>query len=96
MATSLIPSVISFPRSPTWYFLPQENSGTSLQKRDRKNQPAGVAMPKDGTENEPQYPRPTGVEHWEEQRREWTRGFSRRVKDENDNVTYFFNLGGWF
>src|SRR5436190_18931659 len=95
MTTSLFPATLSFPRSPTiWTFLPQGNRRSSVQKRDRKNRSDKVGMSNGTTDDEPQSQTPTGVKHWEEQRREWTKGFSRGVNDENDDVNHFFNLDG--
>src|SRR5271169_6016088 len=82
LMTSLLPTAIPFPRSPTtWYFLPQRNKRSSLSKRDRRQQPDDIMPNDDMTDLEPKSPAPTGVEHWEEQRRKWTKGFAE--KDRN-------------
>jgi hypothetical protein len=37
----------------------------------------------DMTDLEPPSPAPTGVEHWEEQRRKWTKGFVEKDRNKN-------------
>lgn len=82
--TSLVPTVptaIPFPRSPiTWYLRIKRSS---LHKRDRRQQPDGIMRNDDMTDLEPPSPAPTGVEHWEEQRRKWTKGFAEKDRNKN-------------
>ena len=37
---------------------------------------------------EPLPPVPTGVDHWEEQRRKWTKGFAERANIKKEDVYY--------
>jgi len=42
----------------------------------------------DITDSEPPPPLPTGVDHWEEQRRKWTKGFGELVDIKKEDVYY--------
>lgn len=88
--SSVVSTSVVFPRSPTtWYFLPQRNKRSSPPlKRDPRIQKVDIPSEDMTGNSEAASPVPTGVEHWEEQRRKWTKGFAERVNQGNDDVDY--------
>jgi hypothetical protein len=91
---SLLPSAhITFLHTPRiWYISPHRNKGSSPQNRHRKYPPKMAISMDDMTETEPVSPVPTGVHHWEEQRKQWTRGFEEQGAVKRDDVHGLHNM----
>ena len=91
MNTLLPSTTVAFPEYlTTWCILPLSNKQFPGQKRDRGLLFEEAVSMDDITESEPPPPSPlpTGVDHWEEQRRKWTKGFAERVDTKNEDVYY--------
>ena len=80
MTILLLATPESFPHpSTTWCILPLRFSGQSviadylLSEADSMDDMTGPAPP-------------TGVDHWEEQRRKWTKGFAERMDIKKEDV----------
>jgi hypothetical protein len=102
--TSLVPSQsLSFPTisTPTWYIPPQVHKRSPDPHNPKKQgQVHQIWMAPWTDDNEqqlaktPPSPVRTGPEHWEEQRRKWTRGFPVPHYPTEDVVVPLFSLEG--
>jgi hypothetical protein len=75
------PASVLFPRSlQTWHIFPhsERQSVAAQSVNDIFNTTTQFSMDNttDVQNSEPQPPASTGVEHWEQQRRKWTKGFT--------------------
>ena len=86
----LISTPVVFPRRlTTWYILALSHKRFSSQKRDSRLLFSEADSMDDITDSEqPPPPLPTGVDHWEEQRRKWTKGFGELVDIKKEDVYY--------
>src|SRR5438876_3632836 len=90
MNTLLPSTTVVFPSpSTTWCILPLNKKRFSGQQCDCGLLIEEAASMDDITDSEqPPSPLPAGVDHWEEQRRKWTKGFAERVDKKNEDVNY--------